>query len=166
MIARYGNPLLGPAAQAAFEKKWLVLYEFPAWLQTFFPPYQGQRVTHQWMNRDAVAPFEAVMRELYDTKDGAGKRLIQQLLTYDGGGNYRAQRDTHPPIPSIHSWYCAFDFNAEQMPFRSKVNHFTPAFIVVWKKHGWTWGGDFPVGRTDFMHFEFTLVATASGAIA
>lgn len=159
MLARYGNPLNSTAAQAAFEKKWLVLYEFPAWMLQTFPPYQGRRVTHQWMNRDVVKPFEATLRELYDTKDAQGRRLIEQLLTYDGGGCYRGQRDTHPPIPSIHAWYCAFDFNAEQMPFRSAVNHFSHDFMQVWRRHGWRCGADFPPGRVDYMHFEFTHAA-------
>lgn len=157
LIARYGNPATSKEAQAAFEKKWLVLYVLPAWLAPHFPPYKGQKVVKQWMNRDAVAPFEAVMHELCTTTGEDGKLLITQLISYGGGGCIRLQRDSTEP--SVHSWYLAFDFNEEQMPFRCKTNHFSHAFMEVWRRHGWRCGADFGPGRSDPMHFEYTHAA-------
>lgn len=157
LIARYGNPATSPAAYAAFERKWLVRYAFPAWLAPDFPPYQGKPVTAQWLNRDVLPVFEATLHELCTTVGEDGKLLITQLLSYGGGGCVRLQRDSTEP--SVHSWYLAFDFNEVQMPFRCKVNHFSHAFMEVWRRHGWRCGADFGPGRADPMHFEYTKPA-------
>lgn len=152
LTARYG---VAYPRSAAFEQRWMVMYNLPAWLLPFFSKvYQGKAVTRIWMNKDAVAPFEAVMRELVDTG------LIREIKTYDGCYNPRLMRGLN--TPSVHSWGLAFDFNAALNPLGKEPYQpgmFTRAFVNVWKKHGWTAGADFGRGRADSMHFEFTKLA-------
>lgn len=146
-LARYGDP-----ATPAFQR-FLVDYVFPAWLAPYWPPYAGRTVTHQWLNKDIIAPLEAVFRELISTG------LVKELKTYGGAGNLRYKRGMKPVAAnlSIHAWYCALDFNQLQNPLGVKLGSrpgmFTPAFIAVWRKHGWVCGADF--SRPDAMHFQY-----------
>lgn len=146
-LARYGDP-----AKPAFQHS-LTDYVFPAWLAAVWPPYDGRRVTHQWFNKDILVPLEAVFRELIS----AG--LAKELTTYGGGGNLRYKRGMAPVAAnlSIHSWYCALDFNQLLNPLGVKMGSrkgmFTAAFLAVWRRHGWVCGADF--SRPDGMHFQF-----------
>lgn len=144
---RYGDP-----AAKAFQSK-LYDYVFPAWLAPHWPDYAGRPVTHQWLNKDIIASLEEVFRELIATG------LVDELKTYGGAGMLRYKRGLKP-IPanlSIHSWYCALDFNqllnGLGVKMGSKPGMFTPAFLAVWRKHGWTCGADF--SRPDGMHFQY-----------
>jgi hypothetical protein len=154
LIKRYGNPAASETAKAEFGKRWMQLYTFPAWLVPHFPPAPGVagRITRQWINKEVIAPFEAVMRELVDTG------LIRELKTYDGCWVVRNMRGTS--VPSMHSWGVALDFNAKLNPlgvaWGSRAGMFSSAFLAVWRKHGWTCGADWKVPRGDAMHFEYT----------
>lgn len=146
-FAKYGDP-----AKPAFQQQ-LVNYIFPAWLAPHWPLYDGKRVTHQFLHKDIITPLEAVFRELISTG------LVKELKTYGGAGNLRYKRNM-PEIPanrSIHSWYCALDFNQALNPLGvkqgSRPGMFTQAFLNVWRKHGWTCGADF--SNHDGMHFQY-----------
>ena len=146
-LARYGDPAI-PAFQ-----RFLVDYVFPAWLAPRWPNYDGRKVTHQWLNKDIIKPLEAVFRELIATG------LVKELKTYGGAGNLRYKRGMRQVAAnlSIHPWYCALDFNQLLNPLGVKLGSrpgmFTPAFIAVWRKHGWVCGADF--SRPDCMHFQY-----------
>ncbi|WP_229728889.1 M15 family metallopeptidase [Hymenobacter glacieicola] len=131
------------------------MYKFPDWLKPHFATaYGGQPVTRIWMNKDAVTPFEAVMRELVDT----GR--IKEIKTYDGCYNPRLMRGLN--APSVHSWALAFDFNAKQNPLGKapyQAGMFTREFVAIWKKHGFRAGADFGAGRADSMHYEYVALA-------
>lgn len=146
-FARYGDPASKKFLAA------LVDYRFPAWMAPFWPRYEGKPVTHQFINKDIIAPLEAVFRDLIATG------LAKELKTFDGLGNLRYKRGMAeiPANRSIHSWYCAIDFNAALNPLGVKLGSrpgmFTPAFLAVWRKHGWVCGADFT--RGDAMHVQF-----------
>ena len=58
---------------------------------------------------------------------------------------------------SNHSWGLAIDLNWQENPFTRDANAkrtITPAVVAVWKRAGFSWGGDWS-GKKDFMHFEF-----------
>jgi len=148
MTAKYGDPRIGTAAWA---KKWLATYKLPDWLLPHFPPlYDGSKVTRIQMHKDAVAPFEAAMKELVDTG------LIKELKSYYGCWVVRNMRGLN--TPSIHSWGCAWDFNANTNPLGKswtpgKNGMFSQRFIEVMQKHldcGAYWKGS----RCDAMHFQ------------
>lgn len=147
MTAKYGDPRINTAGWAA---KWLTVYRLPDWLLPHFPPlYDGSKVTRIQMHKDAVAPFEAAMRELVDTG------LIQELHSFDGCWNVRNMRGLS--TPSIHSWGCAFDLNASRNPlgvaWGSRPGMFSAAFVAVMRKH-FDCGADWHAPRTDAMHFQ------------
>lgn len=59
--------------------------------------------------------------------------------------------------PSNHSWGLAVDLNWQENPFTYDPNAartITPAVVAVWKRYGFSWGGDW-AGKKDFMHMEF-----------
>lgn len=151
LLAKYGNPAASKAAEQAFTDKWMVLYNFPEWLMPHWPKYNKQGVKRQWLNRDLIAPLEAVFKELIATK------LVAELKTYDGGWVIRQMRQGG--APSAHSWGVALDFNAALNPQGKKytpgAGMFTKAFCDVWRKHGFLAGMDFPLA--DGMHFQLKL---------
>lgn len=146
-IQHYGNP-----ESSAFVSKWLQRFTLPADVAAVWPHYPGldKPITAIYMNKFAFEPLIAVIRELIQTG------LIKELLTYDGCLNVRLKRGVNEY--SIHSWGLALDFNAALNPLGqrmgSKPKMFTPAFLAVWRKHGWTCGADF--SRPDGMHFQYT----------
>jgi hypothetical protein len=144
-LAKYGDP-----STKAFRDKYMALYIFPAWMARIFPPYQGKPVTRQWVNKDLIAPLEAVFKELEVTG------LWQELKTFDGLWVVRFKRGINEY--SIHSWALALDLNAMLNPlgikWGSRKGMFSAKFLAVWRKHGFTCGADF--SRGDSMHFQYT----------
>ena len=140
-LAVYGDP-----STPAFDAKWLVRHPLPAAVIPHFPPYGAVRPTAIFMNRFAATALDAVLLELLATG------LIRELKTYDGCQNLRKKRGINEY--SIHSWGLALDFNAATNPLGGHCS-FTPAFLAVWRKHGWDCGADW-AGRADPMHFQYT----------
>jgi hypothetical protein len=151
LLAKYGNPAESKAAEAAFTAKFMTLYNFPDWLLPYWPKYQKQGVKRQWLNKDVVAPLEAVFRELISTG------LVAELKTYDGCWVIRQMRQGGSP--SAHSWGLAFDFNAslngQGVKLGSRPGMFTRTFLNVWQRHGFLIGADFPLA--DAMHVQLAL---------
>ena len=58
-----------------------------------------------------------------------------------------------PLSPSTHSWGIAIDLNSSTNPL-GKVGDMNPCVVAIFKKHGFSWGGDF-LHRLDYMHFQF-----------
>ena len=145
-LRAYGDP-----TKAAFQKKWLKIYAFPADVAAVFPPYPGvPKVTRIQMNAFAWPSFCAVLRAL----TAAG--LHQEFKTYDGCLNVRLKRGIN--AYSIHSWGLAVDFNAALNPLgkpRGGKGMWSEAFLAVWRAHGWSCGADW-AGRPDGMHFQYT----------
>ncbi len=150
-LARYGNPAASKEAEAEFTAKWMVLYNFPDWLLPYWPKYNKTGVKKQWLNKELIAPLEAVFHELISTG------LVAELKTYDGAWVIRQMRQGG--TISAHSFGIALDFNASLNPqgkaYKEGQGMFTPAFIAVWKKHGFLAGADFPL--KDLMHFQMAL---------
>jgi len=151
LLAKYGNPAASKAAKAEFTAKFMTLYNFPDWLLPYWPKYMKQGVKRQWVNKDVVAPLEAVFKELIATG------LVKELKEYNGCWVIREMRQGGQP--SAHSWGLAFDFNASLNPQGKKFvegqGMFSQKFVDVWKKHGFMAGADFPL--PDRQHFQLTL---------
>lgn len=141
----YGNP-----ESKQFTTQHLTLYVFPEWMANIFPAYQVvTKVRKQWVNKDLVAPLEAVFKDLLATG------LYKELKTYDGGLNVRKKRELGDY--SVHSWGLAMDFNAKTNPLGGKCT-FSQAFLQVWRNHGFSCGADW-AGRSDPMHMQLDSVA-------
>lgn len=142
-LQKYGDPSTG-----AFQNKYLVRHPLPVAVLAYFPVYPGPpkvKPTAIYMHRDATAALDAVLLELLQTG------LIHELKTYDGCHNVRKKRGLGEY--SIHAWGLALDFNAQLLPLGS-TKSFSPAFLAVWRKHGWLPGSDFK-GRKDPMHMQY-----------
>lgn len=72
------------------------------------------------------------------------------LSTYDGGYTWRLQRGGSKV--STHGYGAALDFDApwNKLGDEPKMH---PLVVRVFKKRGWTWGGQWK--RPDGMHFQF-----------
>lgn len=131
----------------ADEGKWIK----PLIVPEYFRPYWKVLDTDNPVraiscNTDIHGPLQAVFAEL------RFYGLGPELKTYDGVFNIRFTRGA--ALPSTHAWGLAIDINAALNPLGQAWTTFTPQFIDCWKKHGWTWGGDF-YGRKDPMHFSW-----------
>lgn len=92
--------------------------------------------------------FEQCLVEAMDTEPNYKVRML-------GGYCARHQRND-PSLPlSIHSYGAAFDINWDVNPMgKLLVTDLPIGFIAVFKKYGWTWGGDFSSIK-DAMHFQY-----------
>jgi len=61
---------------------------------------------------------------------------------------------------SMHSYGCAFDWDAAENPFHVSKGLYTDDSLIVkaFKSEGAEWGGDWHEGSKDFMHFQFARV--------
>jgi hypothetical protein len=65
-------------------------------------------------------------------------------------------------VPSNHSWGLAVDLNSLANPMGSRlVTDMPPWMPVLWRDHGFRWGGDYS-GRKDAMHFEYVKTLSAA----
>ena len=144
LIAAYGNP----REKDAFAAKNLTTWALPDWLKGHWPRYLGQVVLHFTINKFIIPALKNVMRDLIALD------LIHELHTFDGCYALRDQRGA-PGVLSMHAFGLAIDFNAATNRLGGSV-HFSPAFLAVWRAHGWTCGADFHGSRVDGMHFEYT----------
>lgn len=73
----------------------------------------------------------------------------------DFGGVYafRLQRRSNSNISS-HAWAMAIDLDVGDNPF-GKMPKVHPTTVEIFHSNGFVWGGNFPIGRKDGMHFEF-----------
>lgn len=97
-----------------------------------------------WAHAKCVASLERIFREIRD----AG--LISAIKSFDGCYNHRTIRGGK--LLSMHAFGAAVDLNAatNQLGAKGDMSH---AVVQIFKKHGWTWGGDWR-SRPDGMHFE------------
>lgn len=72
---------------------------------------------------------------------------------YGGCYTFRLQRKSSSSL-SKHCWAIAIDLDVGDNPF-SKEPKVHPHVIECFENNGFIWGGNFPIGRKDGMHFEF-----------
>jgi hypothetical protein len=109
------------------ESKWIVPFSF----RPFGLKYETR------VNRDIVLPLTLVLTELQATN------LLTEIQGFQGCFASRPVRGTNRP--SIHAYGLGCDFNHTR---------FSSGFVKVWKKWGFTWGGDFCSWK-DWMHFSW-----------
>lgn len=108
--------------------KWIVPFSF----EPFGLKYKTQ------INKDLVLPLTFVLRELQLTG------LIKEITGFQGCYSARAIRGSERP--SIHAYGLGCDFNHTK---------FSSEFVDVWKRYGFSWGGDFCSWK-DWMHFSYS----------
>lgn len=99
--------------------------------------------------RREIAPL--VARALEET------RAAGYILKQDQTGAFCCRPIGGTNTASNHSWGLAIDLNWNENPFTRDVNAhrtITSQVVDIWKRHGFTWGGDWS-GKKDFMHMEF-----------
>lgn len=152
LIAKYGNPLLSHESQVKFEREHMTLWDIPQSINAAIPALPNK----MYINIDCIIHLEEVLKHLMF--DGASKEII----TFDGCYNPRYQRGSKTSI-SIHTWGCAWDFNAAHNPLMltraqalaKGLKPFSEKWQKIWREHGFTCGIDFKL-RPDGMHTEFT----------
>ena len=79
--------------------------------------------------------------------------LKDQVKRFGGCYNYRKKRGNDIKL-STHSWGIAIDLN----PATNRMGtpgDMHPDIVEIFRKAGFKWGGDWPRGGKDPMHFQF-----------
>lgn len=108
---------------------------------------QGGNVTRVAVHRLIADITAATLADLL----ALGPEMWSELQPYGGGYEPRLQRGS--ATPSLHTWGLALDFNPGKYPLGS-LKRMPDAIVDVFKRHAWTYGGDFH-SRKDGMHFQF-----------
>lgn len=157
-IDRYGMPPIRAeyksnsgflAALQKFESGFMELWDIPADINAAFQCLPNKL----YCNKDMIEPLEKVLRELIAAFKAGKLTKLDSLITFDGCYNIRKIRGASVNL-SIHSWAAALDFNAFRNGLGEKPT-FSKAFVDIWKRNGFIWGGDFT--RKDGMHFELDI---------
>jgi LysM repeat protein len=90
--------------------------------------------------------FKAVFTEIEN------KNLANKIETYGGCFNYRSKR--YGSKLSTHCWGIAIDLNPETNRMGTSGN-MDSRIVDIFKRHGFTWGGDWTGRSKDPMHFQF-----------
>lgn len=103
-----------------------------------------------YLNRRIEAPLRLALEQCLELGDA------YEVLTI-GCFAPRAKR-TNPLAYSVHSWGMAVDINADTNRLAAAagdpcVTDIPEAWVTVWERVGWTWGGRWH--RPDPMHFQF-----------
>lgn len=130
----------------ADEAKWMVLLAVPDAIKaTVKNSLTGKPLEKIYCNKDAAESLKKVFNELISTKHHT------EIKTFDGCFNIRYVRGSTDKL-STHSYGLAIDMNAKDMPLGSE-SKWTKGFVEIWKKNGWTFGGDFK--RLDPQHWSY-----------
>lgn len=135
----FGTPPVDPtdAEELAWRRKIQAAADFPA-------PLNGDpKRTKIWCHRLLAVEIEGVLREIYD----AG---LWPLLKTIGCYNFRKARGLTKL--SLHAFGAALDLNGLTNALGTDGD-MDPRIIAIFKRRGWTWGGDWK--RKDPMHFQF-----------
>lgn len=89
----------------------------------------------------------SALNEIYQDKE-----VWDTINDYGGCYNFRSQRKSK--TLSAHCWAIAIDLDVGDNPF-SATPKVHPKVVDIFNNHGFIWGGLFPKGRIDGMHFEF-----------
>ena len=93
---------------------------------------------------DAIAPLTAAMSEIVE-------RGMSGLVDTDDFGGCWAPRTAGAEALSSHAWGIAVDLNVQGNHYGAEPT-IAPEVVEVMARHGFAWGGDWPV--PDGMHFE------------
>lgn len=103
-------------------------------------------VTRITCHRLLVEVFESVFQSIVQLR-------LQHLVTSFGGCfSFRPQRGSAKL--STHVWGIAVDINTAENE-QGTVGTIDTEIVGAFKSAGFTWGGDWPMPRTDGMHFQF-----------
>lgn len=101
----------------------------------------------------SVRVHKAIAEVMMLTFEELAATCWTKFRTYDGGFTWRLQRGPKVKL-SMHAFGAALDFNAKTNR-QGKPGDISPLIVAAFKKHGWTWGGDWKGTRVDPMHFQF-----------
>ena len=112
------------------------------------------------VNSVAAPSLTAIIGEIWD-KCGHDQKQIAKVGMDVFSGDWAIRQARGLRMVSMHAYALAVDFNAPKNPLgwsepRTLFKHDSLP-VVVFKAHGWTWGGDW-TGRRDAMHFQFPKV--------
>lgn len=131
----------GDCHAASYEQEHIVSFELP------YPLVYGSAMVRKTRCHRLLAPiFRAVFEDI------KAADLVERATHYGGIFAQRAIRGL-PRFPSTHSWGIALDLNPAENPL-GKVGHQDSRVVAIFKKYGFTWGGEFK-SRLDPMHFQF-----------
>lgn len=140
-IIKYGKPT------PAFEMQFMMVWDVPDEIHSQILPLPKKI----YLNRDMVYPLKNALLKIIISG------LADDITEYGGIFNIRYQRNSYPPVYSMHSWGIAIDINMHnnQMGYTPSLN---PLLVECFTKNGFDWGGDWAKPRTDGMHFQLSKI--------
>lgn len=130
----------------ADEAKWMVVLAVPDAIKTTVKnSLTGKPLEKIYCNKDMAEVLKKTFNDLVISK------LHTEIKTFDGCFNIRYVRGSTDKL-SAHSYGLAIDLNAQDMPLGSE-SKWTQGFVDVWRRNGWSFGGDFK--RLDPQHFSY-----------
>ena len=99
-------------------------------------------------DRDILCPFLHVGIRQEIERSG----LRGEIRTFGGCFNFRSKRGNNKL--SVHSWAVAIDLNPETNGMGTRGN-MSPEIVDIFKRFGFSWGGDWSGNSKDPMHFQF-----------
>jgi hypothetical protein len=91
-----------------------------------------------------------IIEQVFQTIEAQGLR--QSIKCFGGCFNFRAKR-TGSKL-STHAWGISLDLNPLTNP-QGRPGDMDPRVVAVFRKYGFSWGGDWAGRDKDFMHFQF-----------
>jgi hypothetical protein len=138
--ARFGEP----AVRLPYGDDWVQLD--PGFVNRYIVargvPVLGAVTCHRAM----IPPLREALSEL------RSRGLARLVDPRDYAGCYAPRRIRPRGDLSLHAWGLAIDLNASANPYGGR-SHQDPRLVRIMRRHGFTWGGDWPTIR-DPMHFE------------
>jgi hypothetical protein len=152
----YGDPGVTPV-----EGKPGVYRANPEWmvknLVTIVPPftvkYDGSPVKGITIHKKCSESLAKILQEIHEAS-GKNDDVLTQWGINKFSGSFVPRLKRGLTTPSMHSWGCAIDFDAERNKLGDPDGHFrnVPPVLNAFAKEGWVWGGKWK--RPDAMHFQ------------
>jgi len=155
LITRFGDPTPFLRDDGTIAPAWelhtLTAIPLPmplrlGWIPPGMPeaPFVWKVRCHRLMAAPLLNVYQAINEE----------GLWPMLKTFDGCYAWRRQRGSSTRI-SLHSWGLAVDHNAFEDSQGDVVIDMDSRIVGIFKRFGFTWGGDFHGSRVDAQHYQF-----------
>lgn len=140
-LEKYGKPT------PEFERRCMIVWDIPDEIHSQIIPLPKKI----YLNKEMIFPLKNALLKVVI------RGLADEIKEYGGIFNIRWQRNSNPPVYSIHSWGIAIDINMSDN-LMGRIPEINPLLVECFTQNGFDWGGDWSMPRTDGMHFQLNKI--------